>query len=124
MIKVDTIQQFNCLEWIKKNFFIEQLQITIFDKDTLLIKDKNDEEAFVKTDIDGSVGLLFDLWILSVIHENYAVYLYADLEKVVEANDYVMPINISSFANKEDAYRELKLLVNKEENEEGNDYGI
>lgn len=123
MIKVDTIQQFKCLDWIKDNFFIENLQISIFDKDTLMIKDKNNEAAFVKYD-NGSIELLFDLWILSVIQDNYAVYRFSELDKVVEANDYVTPINISAFAKEEDALSELKLLVNKEENDWSNDYGI
>lgn len=123
MIKVDTIQQFKCLDWIKDNFFIEYLQVSIFDKDTLLIKDKNNEAAFVKYD-NGSIELLFDLWILSVIQDNYAVYRFSDFDKVVEANDYVTPINISTFAKEEDAFSELKLLVNKEENDWSNDYGI
>lgn len=123
MIKVDTIQQFKCMAWIKKNFFVEYLEISIFDKDTLLIKDKNNEEAFVKYN-NGNVDLLFDLWVLSVIQDNYAVYRYSDFDKVVEANDYVTPIKISSFAKEEDALSELKLLANKEENDWSNDYGI
>mgnify|MGYP001587836319 CR=1 FL=1 len=46
MIKVNTIEQFEILKHIEENFFVDTLEISIFDTKTLKIVDKNKKEGY------------------------------------------------------------------------------
>lgn len=49
-MKVETLEQFQCLDWIKKHFYIDDLEIEIINQNTLQIKDVNGQNAFIHWD--------------------------------------------------------------------------
>lgn len=42
-MRVDTIEQYKILEYIKENFYIEDLQLKLIDRFNIEITDKNNE---------------------------------------------------------------------------------
>lgn len=43
-MKVDTIQQFYVMEYLKENFDMEYIKLTLIDRYTIRVKDANGEE--------------------------------------------------------------------------------
>ena len=43
-MKVETIQQFYIKQFLEKNFFIDELELTLIDRYTIRVKDTNGEE--------------------------------------------------------------------------------
>lgn len=43
-MKVDTVQQFYVMEYLKDNFYVEELKLTLMDRYTIRVKDCNNEE--------------------------------------------------------------------------------
>lgn len=46
MIKVETIEQFKVLEFIKSNFEIDEIEIELVDKCTLKVKDNKGDSLY------------------------------------------------------------------------------
>lgn len=42
-MKVETVQQFYVLQYLKKNFFIEELELTLIDRYTIRVQDANND---------------------------------------------------------------------------------
>lgn len=51
-MKVDTIQQYYVLEYLKDNFYVEELKLTLIDRYTIRVKDTNGEEMDFYWDIE------------------------------------------------------------------------
>lgn len=49
---VDTINQYKVLDYLKKNLNISAFQIFLYDKDTIKVIDKNEEQAYFRYDED------------------------------------------------------------------------
>jgi len=43
-MKVDTVQQFYVMEYLKENFDMEYIKLTLIDRYTIRVKDMNNEE--------------------------------------------------------------------------------
>ena len=43
-MKVETLQQYYVMEYLKDNFYVEELQLTLIDRYTIRVKDSNNEE--------------------------------------------------------------------------------
>ena len=43
-MKVDTIQQYYVLEYLKDNFYVEELKLTLIDRYTIRVKDANNDQ--------------------------------------------------------------------------------
>lgn len=55
-MKVDTIQQYYVLEYLKDNFYVEELKLTLINRYTIRVKDTNGEEMdFYWCQEDGKV---------------------------------------------------------------------
>lgn len=51
-MKVETVQQFYVLQYLKENFFIDELKLELIDRYTIRVKDMNDEEMDFYWDIE------------------------------------------------------------------------
>lgn len=49
---VETINQFKVLEYLKKNLDVYSFQIFLYDKDTIKVIDRNEEQAYFRYDKD------------------------------------------------------------------------
>lgn len=43
-MKVETVQQYYVMEYLKDNFYVEELKLTLIDRYTIRVKDSNNEE--------------------------------------------------------------------------------
>lgn len=43
-MKVETLQQYYVMEYLKDNFYVEELKLTLIDRYTIRVKDGNNEE--------------------------------------------------------------------------------
>lgn len=43
-MKVETLQQYYVMEYLKDNFYVEELKLTLIDRYTIRVKDSNNEE--------------------------------------------------------------------------------
>lgn len=43
-MKVETVQQYYVLQYLKDNFYVEELKLTLIDRYTIRVKDSNNEE--------------------------------------------------------------------------------
>ena len=51
-MKVDTIQQFYVMEYLKDNFDMEYIKLTLIDRYTIRVKDMNNDEMDFYWDIE------------------------------------------------------------------------
>jgi len=58
VVKVNTIEQYKVLEFIKANFYVEAITVEIVDKFTLKVTDKNNETALFRLNDDGEVAIV------------------------------------------------------------------
>lgn len=43
-MKVETVQQYYVMEYLKDNFYVEELKLTLIDRYTIRVKDTNNDE--------------------------------------------------------------------------------
>ena len=53
-MKVDTIQQFYVLEYLKENFYMEYINLTLIDRYTIRVKDVNGDQMDFYWDIESN----------------------------------------------------------------------
>ena len=58
-LKCDTVAQYKAYQWIKKNFDINYLTISIHDPNSLLIRDSNNQNAIISYNRN-KVTILYD----------------------------------------------------------------
>lgn len=51
-MKVDTVQQFYVMEYLKDNFDMEYIKLTLIDRYTIRVKDMNNDEMDFYWDIE------------------------------------------------------------------------
>jgi len=47
MMKVNTVEQYHIMKWLEQNFYAEALNVTLINKTTVFIEDRNGEKATV-----------------------------------------------------------------------------
>lgn len=116
--KVETVKQFKCLEWIKNNFFVNDVKLTLIDDSSIKITDKNEQEAYIYCDDADEIHFTDDLYILASIKEEYIILKASDLDKVAEANGYIVPDIIKAYASEKEAEIVLKQNIAEQELED------
>lgn len=59
MIKANTVEQYYILQWLKEVFFnVEQFEITLLDRNKVLIKDSYGDTATVKYNGKDNIELI------------------------------------------------------------------
>ena len=53
-MKVDTVQQFYVLEYLKENFYMEYINLTLIDRYTIRVKDVNGDQMDFYWDIESN----------------------------------------------------------------------
>lgn len=56
-MKVQTIEQYHIMKWLEQNFYTEVLKVTLIDKATVRIEDRNGETATVTYKVKDNIVL-------------------------------------------------------------------